>query len=166
MAPPRDLSWIREWYFADFADPSVINTGWCFIWAWLAKLEHHGAVLYIFDDSDSLMSHAFVKIGRRYYDVERPRGVTKIVDLPYFTENFPEQSIPAYLLDRPSIDAFRRRWAWDHPREEWSQQGLKAWPDRLPGRTFDTEGRPLFTPSPEAPHAATLLDLQRADHSR
>ena len=69
-----DLRYITRRYFHDFDDIAVINDGWCFVWAWMAKLHHPHARLATLSEAITQRAHAFVWIGDLAYDAERPRG--------------------------------------------------------------------------------------------
>ena len=134
--PQRNLQWITDWYFADFEDKDVINSGWCYVWAWLAKLEHRGARFYTFDDGTR--AHAFIKIGSLWYDSSQPRGVRAAKSLQFFVDHEIVQTQPD--MWQQDDHQFKDFWSWVPAHKTWHQQGLIAWPDRLPLRVFADDG--------------------------
>lgn len=93
----RNYSWM--------SDPSKINDGDCYIWAYVA---HHLIDNSILCSVISLLgSHAFIKIDNRYYDSESLKGENDWRDLKYFKRN------PAGYLARcqeQSKDQFEKYW--------------------------------------------------------
>jgi hypothetical protein len=113
-----DLSFITDRFFTG-QKPDLINSGHCFVWAWYAAL--HGP------DSAKLGTwcspnfwHAFVKIGRLYYDAAHPRGVTHIRQMTALRKHRP--ATHEILILTPA--QFRRKWD-----PGWEDKG--SW-DRLP----------------------------------
>ena len=128
-SPQRDLSWITEWYFYDFEDKSVINSGWCYIWAWMAKLNHRDAQLYVYDDYNGL-AHAFVKIGCLYYDSSYPRGIHSAKSLEFFVDH--EITDARKWLTRHDMASFKEAWSYIPASRTWGTQKLEPWPAELP----------------------------------
>lgn len=149
--PRRDLSWITKTYFYDFEDISVINTGWCYVWAWLARLRYPRAELWVFDDADHM--HAFVRVGNLWYDAERPKGVNRISDLPFFQD---------HDIVRPWENAYRfsdqsYQEAWGR-MTYWNSQRLPMWPTALPPRPeLDRDATVAEADGVRAPDAAASL---------
>lgn len=73
--PDFKASFITETFFPD-TDPSDINCGQCFQWAYLAFSLFDGVELY------DLPHHAFVKYKGKYYDSECPEGEEDWRELP------------------------------------------------------------------------------------
>lgn len=142
-----DLSHITCDYFGDFEDPDVINTGWCYVWAWLAKLSCPEAVLYT-QYTSGLSMHAFVRVGALYFDAQRPTGVPRYKLLPWYDE-FVEVLGGRRPIGPMTPEHFRGVWdggpCWcgcaterhrcraEHP--DWDIQKLKPWPTKLPRPT-------------------------------
>lgn len=130
-----DLSEITSKYFHDFEDPDIINTGWCFVWAWLAHLKT-GAQLITYCTGLSKYgwdgdAHAFVRIGNRYYDSSAPTGVLRrhLNRLWFFRES--ELRVFSYKIDEQSPELFRSWWWSAGRRSSWGDQGLAPWPTEL-----------------------------------
>lgn len=66
-----NLSWIAQKHFSNLA-PRQINSGNCYNWAYIAYLKYDNVKLLTLNDYGG---HAFVKIGRYYYDAQNPFGV-------------------------------------------------------------------------------------------
>jgi hypothetical protein len=65
---------ITDWMTEQFAvDQEDINSGYCFIWAFLAYASTTGTTLH--DDSDEKLDHAFISYRGRVYDSEHLDGV-------------------------------------------------------------------------------------------
>jgi hypothetical protein len=120
-----DLRPITHRYFSDFEDPDVINTGWCYVWAWLAKLRHPEAQLVIYDEF--LDGHACVRIGDLYYDSSQPLGVRDISQLEWF-DGLQASPWKIVIVSPEQFRAFR----WNRVDEHFAVQGLVSWPTKLP----------------------------------
>lgn len=105
---------ITKTFFKNY-DPSVINEGECFIWAYLAHLIFKDVEIWYLD------CHAFVKYRGKFYDSERPRGVSDWQDLPA-TEDGSE---PAR---RRNVSTFKKYWASQPKRFDtsWAELESKA----------------------------------------
>lgn len=121
----RDLSWVTRIYLNDFEDPDVMDTGWCYVWAWLAKLGHPEAQLVIYDES-LREAHALVLLDGRYYDRSRPRGVKDPRRLRWFEG----REFGEWNLMIVSPDEFRR-FRWNRVEDHFGTQDLPPWPRRL-----------------------------------
>lgn len=140
--PQRNLKWVTDWYFGDFEDKDVINSGWCYVWAWIAKLNYHDAQLYTFTDvcaHGHSQTHAFLKIGSLYYDSSQPRGCRAAKCLGFFVDQDIKRLHRGNALKHTSRE-FKDFWGWSGTNKNWSSQGLIAWPDRLPLRVFADDG--------------------------
>lgn len=73
--PNFKASFITETFFPD-DEPSDINSGECFKWAYIAYSLFEDVELY------DLPHHAFVKYKGKYYDAECPEGEENWKDLP------------------------------------------------------------------------------------
>lgn len=127
-----NLSKITSTYFYDFEDPNVINSGWCFVWAWLAHLKC-GGELWTYDEPLTMQyrdCHAFIKVGSLYYDSSRPRGVRKMERLSFFGSP-PEKE---FLIPKQTPEEFRRFWERNGRNISWETQMLDPWPKILPKR--------------------------------
>lgn len=131
-----DARLITRRYFGDFEDPSVINSGWCFVWAWMARL-HFGTgaglcwVSEVYRGREGGRGHAFIKHGRRYYDSDRPDGVTRFADLP--AVRWVGRGRVVHIDAKP--DDFYLAWqASPGGRVNFRTQGLKPWPTKPPKR--------------------------------
>lgn len=123
-----DLTHITEKHFWDFEDPDVINSGWCYVWAWLAHQYYGGQLMSFdgvrrYDDRTLLDGHAFIKIGNLYYDSSRPLGVHEIGRLDFFDE--------CAFFDRDVWDQdpqeFKRYWTSHGSEMNWIGQRLRPW---------------------------------------
>jgi hypothetical protein len=122
----RDLSWVTRIYLNDFDDPDVMDQGWCYVWAWLAKLGHPDAQLVIYDASLH-DAHALILLDDRYYDRSKPRGVKDPRKLRWFNgRKFQEWDLEIVAPDR--FRSFR----WSHVEHNFGTQGLLPWPSALP----------------------------------
>lgn len=127
-----DLAWLTERYFYDFGDPDVINSGWCYVWAWLAKLAHPEAQLLVYHDDSApsaYCQHAFVQIGDLYFDSSKPTGTPHADTLQFFRED--GTRIKERYLHRMSPEGFKNWWGRG---AEFETQCIRAWPDELPAR--------------------------------
>jgi hypothetical protein len=132
-----DLSEITRKYFWDFEDPDVINSGWCFVWAWLAHLKT-GAQLVSYHTGFRRIgmglndAHAFVRIGALYYDSSAPRGVPRkhMNRLWFFHEA--ELRVYSHRIDEQSPEHFKIWWNLFGRQNSWGSQGLAPWPTELP----------------------------------
>jgi len=118
-----DLSEITQKYFPEVEDPEDINCGRCYQWAWLAYLKTRGQLLTY---DDVFGSHAFIRVGDRYYDSSRPQGVESVEHLPFF-ENEPL----TILVTEVSARKFRSYWQVCDIVDPWN---VGPWPRRLPKR--------------------------------
>lgn len=123
-----DLSFITELYFSDFDDPDVINTGWCFVWAWMAH-QHTGAKLYTYELVMDL--HALVEIDGRFYDSSAPRGVKpkRLSRLSIFRAF--EEEAEHHRAVHMSPRKFRSYWIYNGRNGAWETQGLRPWTRKL-----------------------------------
>ena len=64
--------------------PSVINDGFCEIWAKHFKEIIGGEIKKTFASDGNVFSHTFIKYKNKYFDAEMPNGCSDILDLPYF----------------------------------------------------------------------------------
>lgn len=126
-----DLRWITRKYFWDFDDPAVINSGWCYVWAWLAWLAHPDAQLITFHDHEKDRSayeqHAFVQIGELYYDSSRPAGCKVVTEMEFF-EDFHDHVREKWIM-RMTPEQFKSWWG---KGSEFDDQDLPRWPTVLP----------------------------------
>ena len=78
----RQAEFHPEWVISLFeekdlrASTSLINTGWCMQWAYMAWLMFEDVELF------SVPGHAFIRYHGKYYDSERLNGVDHWLDLP------------------------------------------------------------------------------------
>jgi hypothetical protein len=141
-----DFTPLTREFFGDFEDVAVINDGWCFVWAWLARLYLPDAVIYsVHTDSKRVdwgrnviwqPVHAFVRVGARWYDAERPRGERGWRALPA-TSTFVGRKRNTRTATRHTADDFEALFA-PNGSDPWTQQGIAPWP-----RTVDAI-RPIF----------------------
>jgi hypothetical protein len=96
-----NLAFIRTKYFPG-QSASGINEGNCFIWAYIVKALYPHAKLY------SASGHAFIKIGNKFYDSERPLGVLtwKQLKATSYCDPLDEEVI------EQSKDSFRNYWGF------------------------------------------------------
>lgn len=72
MRPDKfDGNLITKTFYSDW-DPEGINCGECFCWAYYARHIFHQVEMELWSTINH--HHAFIKIGSRFYDSERPRG--------------------------------------------------------------------------------------------
>ncbi|MGH2481370.1 MAG: hypothetical protein ACRDHW_17085, partial [Ktedonobacteraceae bacterium] len=71
-----DVPFVNRTFFPNDKDPSAINKGRCFLWAYIAFRLYKGVELWSFG------SHAFVKQGDRFYDSVSPKGERDWKNLP------------------------------------------------------------------------------------
>lgn len=140
----KQLRAITLRYFGDFDDTSLINTGWCYVWAWMVRL-HLGekaqlcSVWGAWLGRRGVRGHAFVQIGGRYYDVERLDGAKGWGSLPACKVGRPRTFEPL------SPDTFLLRWdGSEKVRGHFVSQGLLPWPVRIPPRR---PRPPIITPA-------------------
>lgn len=124
----RDLSWVTRIYLNDFEDPDVMDQGWCYVWAWLAKLGHPDAQLMIYDAS-LRDAHALILLDGRYYDRSRPRGVKDPGRLHWFSSS--GIAVHEWNLVAVTPDTFRR-FRWSRVEHHFGTQELPPWPSALP----------------------------------
>jgi hypothetical protein len=72
---PLDVHFINRTFFPS-DNPSKINTGRCFLWAYIAFRLYKGVELWTHE------AHAFVKYRGKFYDSQRPHGEEDWRDLP------------------------------------------------------------------------------------
>ena len=72
---PLDVRFINQTFFPNDI-PKEINTGRCFLWAYIAFRLYKRVELWSFN------SHAFVRYEDKFYDSERPLGEDDWKDLP------------------------------------------------------------------------------------
>lgn len=150
-----DFSRVTRDYFGDFDDPCVINSGWCFVWAWLAYLAEPGARIHSYAryPGGGADAHAWVSFGGLHYDAEAPLGAGSPVCLPYFARcGYRPLRRKCHGAGEPwpwcTEYEFRRCWEGDPIRRarwpevaamldgRWTSQGLMLWPRVLPFPTF------------------------------
>jgi hypothetical protein len=125
-----DLSFITRRYFYDFADTSLINSGWCFVWAWMARV-HLGAAFQLCTalQRRGARGHAFGKVGKLYVDADRPRGVTAYAMLPAIADVGRDRDADL----RMSPDRFLLTWETsDRSWRRFADQGLRSFPTSIP----------------------------------
>lgn len=78
------LKFISDYFLSKFKleDYSRINRGYCYYWAYVVNKLFGGKLCTVEENG----MHAYVKIGNKYYDAERPRGVRRRKQLPFFIE--------------------------------------------------------------------------------
>ncbi len=93
-----DPQFITNQIFYDI-DPTIINFGRCFLWAYSAHLLFRHTTLC------SVESHAFIRYKGKYYDSDHPQGVKSWHLLPAtsFSKCLEYSSYP--------VDLFKREWA-------------------------------------------------------
>jgi hypothetical protein len=124
-----DLTWITETYFRSFEDRNQINDGWCYVWAWLAKLAHPEAQLISFDGGVD-GAHAFIQIGDLYFDSSFPCGAVDPVQFAFFNGEPFSSPDDGYLLHQTPQE-FK---AWWRGAKEFWDLGLPRFPAKLPRR--------------------------------
>lgn len=74
------LKFITDTFYSDWKCVRAINCGECYSWAYLAHrvLQHRGIQSELWCSED----HAFLKVGNKFYDAERPMGVLDCDRLP------------------------------------------------------------------------------------
>ena len=124
-----DLTFITDGYFWDFEDPDVINTGWCYVWAWLARLAFPAAKLLVYDDPGRHDGHAFIELHGLYYDSSKPTGCKTVEELKFFEEYSITNAGPhvRFLSD----DRFKMFWN-GCGKPAFETQGLEPWPEIMP----------------------------------
>lgn len=122
-----DLSFITKRYFDDFEDPSVINDGWCYVWAWMARVHRPRLELATYIEHYDGSTHALiVDSSGRYYDSGAPRGTFELAELDYWASDLRE-GIPPPDPKRVHIrtpEKFRADWGAGH---NFDDQGLPRW---------------------------------------
>jgi len=76
LTSPLDVDFVTHTFFPTVSDPSDLNTGRCFLWAYYAFRLYDKVHLW-----DSGI-HAFIRYRGKFYDSERSEGVTDWKDLP------------------------------------------------------------------------------------
>jgi len=85
--------------------PSVINDGFCEIWAKHFKEIIGGEIIKTFVSDGNVYSHTFINYKNLYFDAEVPNGVSDIMDLPFikrwmkYADVSPSNKIRKELLD-------------------------------------------------------------------
>lgn len=125
-----DMSIVTQRYFTDFDDPDVINTGWCYIWAWMAYL-HFGPDVQLATYEDSDGGHALVIHNGRFYDSSAPQGVEDMEQLWYFRW-WGVEPCKGTLFRQRAVE-YKQTWR-DVGTEEhwWAENGLRPWPLTVP----------------------------------
>lgn len=134
-----NLAWITHVWFWDFQDKSLINSGFCYLWAWIAHLAHPEAKLCYWDCPTKWSTlryvHAFVKIGDLYFDSSRPCGVRDWRRLKFFLDEEwgpgEFKIIPPRVF--PSLFPFLSS-------ERFRDQGLEPWCQHLPPHPGRSKG--------------------------
>jgi hypothetical protein len=90
--------------------PSLINRGHCMRWAFTAYLMFQGVELW------DIRSHAFVKVGNKFYDAERLMGERDWRDLPACNFGVSCGSSPA---KHRHPDNFKRLWNTNYIKPDW-----------------------------------------------
>jgi len=110
---------ITPTFFAQYQqDPSVINQGRCFIWAYLAFKLFKSVQLW------HTPNHAFVKYQKNFYDSQTLQGVSDWAHLPI--HQYRQKTFPKYLLIaiRLSEKEFHFEWGNQLYRFDVSWSGL------------------------------------------
>lgn len=126
-----DFSVVTQDWFSDFEDPCAIDSGWCYVWAWMARLYEPEARLMTYEESDGT-AHAFVRLGTLYYDRSKPCGVQDPSELWFFAEFLGTDNCELELCAEMSPEEFKAVWAGGGDRSYWEMQGLLPWPEVLP----------------------------------
>lgn len=105
------LKFITDTFYSDWKRVRAINCGECYSWAYLAHrvLQHRGIQSELWCSED----HAFLKIGNKFYDAERPLGVLDYDRLPC---NRATGSHYAECLD---MDEWKEVWNIDTRFNHW-----------------------------------------------
>jgi len=135
---PFDLTHITKTYFWDFEDELVINSGWCFVWAWMAHLHYPELHLVTWENKSSgpfMSDHAVVRdYEGLWYDSSQPLGTEDPLQLSIFEEEYSDLDV--LLRDynvrlRQTRESFMNFWGGGFNQSEWGSQGLRHWPRNL-----------------------------------
>ena len=79
------LSKINQEYKENFKTltPKEINNGYCDQWATLFVDKFGGKHQWTYDIPEDANGHSWVLLNGKYYDAEKPAGVSKLEELPY-----------------------------------------------------------------------------------
>jgi hypothetical protein len=129
MSAKVNLRIINDLYFSDFkGGEEVINTGWCYIWAWMARLHLKEAKFCtVFTRWNC---HAFIKLGDNYYDGEALKGKKNWKNLPFFAVGCSKADRDECELQILTKAQFTNLWR-EIGKEEWATQNLRRWPRNL-----------------------------------
>jgi hypothetical protein len=64
--------------------PQEINDGYCDVWATLFVQKFGGKHQWSFDFPNDPSGHSWVLLNNKYYDAEKPDGVSSLEELPFF----------------------------------------------------------------------------------
>lgn len=103
-------AWLKKYKYRLY-DPSDINYGDCYRWSFLAHRLHGGQLISV-TITENNTSHAFLKIGDKYYDSETPQGIKNWRRLPYFdrTRDWYSSRLTYKIKEHCSRISFRRYW--------------------------------------------------------
>lgn len=117
-----NAQFITDTYFKGWEDPSVINTGNCFQWAYLAFKTFQYVELW------DVSCHAFIRYRGKFYDAERPEGEKDWRDLPAC--NFGRGLL--WCGRKQSLTNFKKTWnrsCYVRFLREWHE--LDEWADKI-----------------------------------
>jgi len=100
-----NLTWITKKYFPQ-TSPRIINSGNCYNWAYVAYRNYNNAELFTVE---SYGGHAFVKIGRCYFDAQNPGGTEHWMQLDLLQEMC-RGNIHKVIPWQQSLDVFLQYW--------------------------------------------------------
>lgn len=108
-----DLSYITHQFFPD-SWPAKINNGDCYRWAYLAYRLHRRVTLCTYLRGGE---HAFVRIGKLYYDAQHSQGIQDWKNLAFFTFYKP---LARHYREQP-LRMFLKHWELSSYEDGWNR---------------------------------------------